>query len=170
MSRACAFRSALLALLLAGCASFDGGSLVPGTSREPEIVALMGTPAQRLELPNGDKALYFSRLPEGRETYVVTLGPEGAMKAIEQRLTRQNLAKLAVGVSTKKDVLALFGPPGRAGRLERTAREWWEYKYFDYSDRRIIWVQFSGDDLVREVIDMRDWEWEQPSGLFGMQL
>ena len=159
----------LAAALLAGCAAIDGRDLVPGTSSEAEVLALMGAPAQRLALAGGDAALYYSRLPEGRAVYVVTLGPDRVVKSVEQRLVRSNLARLAVGISTVKEVRELFGPPGRAGRLPRQEREWWEYKFFDYEDRRIFWVQFSDDGVVREVIDMLDWEWDKPGGLFGMQ-
>ena len=73
----------LLMAVLAGCASFNGGSLVPGQSTGADAEKLMGAPAQTLKLVNGDTALYFSRLPLGRAMYVVTVGPDGVMKSIE---------------------------------------------------------------------------------------
>ena len=151
-----------LAALVAGCASFDGRGLVPGRSTQAEVESLMGAPVQRLALPDGETSLYFSRLPEGRAVYLVTVGPDGVMRSIEQRLVRKNLARIAAGVSTHEDVSALFGPPGRTGYLPLQEREWWEYKYFDYEQRRVIWVQFSSDGIVREVLDMLDWEYERP--------
>ena len=151
-----------LVALFAGCAAFDGHGLAPGKSSESEVRALMGTPEQTLELPGGEKALYFSRLPEGRSMFVATIGPDGALRALEQRLTRENIAKLVPGTSTAKEVRTLFGPPGAIGHLTLQPREWWEYKYFDYQDRRVLWVQFSEDGLVREVLDMRDWAFEPP--------
>ena len=150
-----------LAALAAGCSSFDGRGLVPGKSTLAEVEALMGAPAQRLALPGGESALYFSRLPEGRAVYLVTVGPDGVMKSIEQRLVRKNLARITAGISTHEDVKALFGPPGRTGNLALQEREWWEYKYFDYEQRRIIWVQFSRDGVVREVLDMLDWDYDK---------
>ena len=156
-----------LAALVAGCASFDGSGLVPGKSTEPEVRALMGVPSQTLELPGGEKALYFSRLPEGRMVFVATVGPDGILRTLDQRLTRQNIGWLVAGTSTKKDVLGFFGPPGDVGRYPRLEREWWEYKFFDYQDRRILTVQFSDDGIVREVLDMRDWAYEPP-GFFGL--
>ena len=158
----------VLAFLTSGCASFDGRGLEPGRSGEAEVVSLMGTPSHRVALPNGDTALYFSRLPEGRAVFVVTIGSNGVMKSKEQRLTRENLKHIFTGTSTMKDVRDLFGPPGRDGRLERQARLWWEYKCFDYDQRRVIWVQYSDDGIVREVLDMLDWEFEKPSGFLSM--
>lgn len=122
----------------------------------------MGPPSQTLELPQGEKALYFSRLPEGRMVFVATINSDGILRTLDQRLTRQNIARLQVGTSTKNDVLGFFGPPGNAGRYPRLEREWWEYKFFDYQDRRILTVQFSDDGIVREVLDMRDWAFEPP--------
>ena len=43
------------ALALAGCASYDGRGLVPGTSTGPQVEALMGKPA--LRLPASDVAV-----------------------------------------------------------------------------------------------------------------
>jgi hypothetical protein len=126
----------------------------------------MGAPSQTLELPGGNKALYYSRLPEGRMVFVATIGPEGTLHEFEQRLTRLNIGKLTAGTSTRKDVLALFGPPGDVGRYPRLEREWWEYKFFDYQDRRILTVQFSYDGVVRELLDMRDWAYEPPGPLW----
>ena len=142
--------------LLAGCASFNGSSLVPGASTAAQAEALMGPPAQQLSLPNGDTAIYFSRLPQGRAMYVVTVGPDGVMKSIEQRLTPQNLTRLVPGTWTSKEVRELFGPPGNSVRFARQQREVWSYRYYPDYERRIIHVQFSDDGVVREVLDMND--------------
>ena len=143
-------------VLLAGCATYDGGSLVPGVSTAAQAEALMGPSAQQLSLPNGDRAIYFSRLPYGRAVFVVTVGPDGVMKSIEQRLTRENLAKIVASAWTKKEVRDLFGPPGESVRYARLQREVWSYRYYPDHQRRIIHVQFSDDAVVREVMDMID--------------
>src|SRR5688572_26643345 len=122
----------------------------------------MGPPHQTLELEGGDKALYFSRLPDGRAMFVAKIGRDGILHSVEQRLTRENIGRLIAGTSTTQDVRALFGPPGSTGRLPRLERVWWEYKYLDYQDQRVLWVRFSDDGVVREVLDMRDWAFELP--------
>lgn len=149
---------AVTVLLAAGCASFDGRGLVPGKATQEEVEALMGAPAHRVTLPNGDSAHYFSRLPEGRAVYVVTFGFDRVMKSIEQRLVRSNLRFISAGTSTMKNVRDLFGPPDGEGRLERQRRTWWEYKYVDYDQLRVFWVQYSDDGVVREVFDTIDHE------------
>ena len=60
------------ALAIAGCASFNGGGLVPGKSTEANVLDLMGEPSQRLSLAVGlarkiDRAAAFrQRQPLGR--------------------------------------------------------------------------------------------------------
>jgi len=149
--------------LLAGCASFGGSSLVPGKSTRAEVEGTMGRPAEALTRANGDTLLYYSRLPFGRAMYVATVGSDGVLRGIEQRLTRQNIAKVAAGAQAK-EVRELLGPPFRAVRMERMQRDVWEYPWREVEDRRILWVQFSNDGQVREVIEMHDYESDPPSG------
>ena len=148
------------ALALAGCASTTPGNLVPGQSTAAQAEARWGAPDQRIALPGGDTALYFSRQPYGRAMYVVAVGPDNVVKSVEQRLSRENAAKIVPGTWTKKEVLALLGPPGDTGRTGLGRREWWEYRYDDY-EKRVIWVMYSDEGVVREVIDRIDPEDEK---------
>lgn len=146
----------ILTLLLAACTTFNGKDLVPGKSTAAEAETMMGTADQRLKLANGDSALYFSRLPYGRAMYVVTVGPDGVMKSIEQRMQQATFAKVVANTWTKKEVSELLGPPGMQGRFDRQKRDWWEYRYRLAPDHRVVWVQFSDDGVVREMLDMLD--------------
>lgn len=145
-----------LAALLASCASINGSDLVPGKSTAADAEFRMGQPAQRLMLPGGDTALYFSRLPYGRTMYVATFGPDGVMKSIEQRMEYANFARIIPNTWTKKQVSELLGPPGKQGRFDRQQRDWWEYRYRLSPNYRVVWVQFSDDGVVREMMDMLD--------------
>lgn len=144
------------ALLLSGCASMNGSDLVPGKSTAADAELSMGRADQQLKLANGDTALYFSRLPFGRAMYVVTFGPDGAMKSMEQRMQYGYFAKVVRDSWGKKEVGELLGPPGRTGRFDRQKRDWWEYHYWLAPDYRVVWVQFSDEGVVREVYDMVD--------------
>ena len=153
--------------LLPGCASFDGRGLVPGKSTASDIQALMGEPAERLKRPSGDAVWFYSRLPEGRAIYAVTIGADGVMRNIEQTLTRANLAKVALNSTTRSQVRELFGPPFRAVRAARKPHEVWEYPWREYEEKRILWISLSDDGVVREVIEMHDVESDIPSGFLG---
>ncbi len=149
----------LAALLLAGCASLDGRTLVPGKASSAEVKALMGTPALELKRPNGDTLFYYTHYPNGRLTYVATLGPDDRLRGIEQRLTRLYIAKVAVGMR-EQELLELFGPPREISRLPRQQRNVWEYPWRTPGEMRILWVQFSDDGIAREVIEMHDYSAE----------
>ena len=145
-------------LLVAGCASFDGRTLVPGQSGAKEVTTLMGAPALELKRPNGDTWLYFTRYPFGRATFVATLGPDGVLRGIEQRLNYWNIYKIQAGMRTD-EVRELLGPPREITRLPRKERDVWEYPWrHAVRELRVLWVQFSDDGIVREVVEMHDHE------------
>ena len=56
----------------------------------------------------------------------------------------------------KKEVAELLGPAWLTGRLDRLKREWWEYRYWQAPEYRVVWVQFSDEGVVREMLDMSD--------------
>lgn len=152
-----------LGLIAGGCAGIDGHTLVRGASTESEVVALMGEPAQRLSHADGDTVLYFSRLPVGRQIYAVIIGPDGRMKSVEPRLTRRSIERLALNTTTRDEVRDLLGPPYRSVRAALKPVDVWEYPWREVTDKRILWISFSGEGVVREVIDMRDTS-DEPSG------
>ena len=148
----------LAALSLSGCAAFDGRTLVPGKSSAAEVKALMGVPAQELKSSNGDTLLYFTRYPFGRATFVATLGRDDVLRGIEQRLNYSDIHKVRAGMR-KDEVRELLGPPREISRLPRQQRDVWEYPWrHAIRELRILWVQFSDDGVVREVVEMHDHE------------
>jgi hypothetical protein len=154
----------LAASLLSGCASYSGSSLVAGKSTAAEAEALMGKPAERVEKPGGGSVLYYPRGPAGRETYAVSIGADGKVQAVEQRLTDANIAKVVLGTTTAREVRELFGPPPTTQRLPRLQRDVWEYPMDNRATPHILLVQFSPDGIVREVFKMIDYVAEPPGG------
>lgn len=158
----------LAAGLLSGCASYSGSSLVADKSTAAEVEALMGKPAERVEKPGGGSILYYPRGPAGRETYAVSIGADGKVHAVEQRLTDANIAKLVPGTTTAREVRELFGPPLTTQRLPRLQRDIWEYPMDNRGMPHLLLVQLSPDGIVREVFKMKDYNAEPPSGGGGM--
>lgn len=159
-----AYCGAALFALLAGCASYDGRGLVPGKSTGAEVEALMGVPALRVANADGSSTWIFPRGPAGRHTYAVTVGADGVMRGIEQRLTLENVRKLIPGQSTAKEVRELLGPPIVITRAARKPLDVWEYRTLDYQEKRVLWIEFSDDGIVRGVIEMHDFEADEPTG------
>ena len=104
------------------------------------------------------------RGPKGRHTYVATVGPDGELGSLDQRLTYENAMKLVVGTTTAGEVRELLGPPGLVSHYPRQERHVWEYKWINVEDKRVLWVQFSDDWIVREVVNMHDYESDPPGG------
>jgi hypothetical protein len=158
----------LAAALLSACASYSGSSLVAGTSTAADVEALMGKPAERIEKPGGGSVLYYPHGPVGRETYAVSIGADGKVQAVEQRLTDANIAKLVLGTTTAREVRELFGPPATTTRFPRLQRDVWEYHMDPVSMPYLLLVQFSSEGIVREVFKMKDYSAEPPSGAGNM--
>ncbi len=154
-------------MLVAGCASFDGGGLAERGATAAEVEALMGAPSAVVEAPGGGRILYFSRLPAGKQIFAVTIGSDGKTREVKPLLTRENIDRLKPGQMTAREVRELIGPPDPqlTMRLARQQRNVWEYPWMDIADRRVLSVQFSDDGVLREVIDLRDDYYESPGGL-----
>jgi hypothetical protein len=144
---------AVLALGLAGCASFDGRGLAPGQSTAADVERVMGAAAEKRQV--GAETWYFyPRQPYGRVMYVARVGSDGRLAALEQRLTDGNVAKIVPNASRAQDVRDLLGPPYSAARyagLERDVWTWWMRRYGDPGVPVELVVQLSPDGVVREV-------------------
>lgn len=164
------FVAVLAMAAAAGCVSFDGRGLVPGSATVAQVEGAMGAPDARVARPDGGSVLYYSRNPTGRHSYAVTMGPDGVLRSIEQRLTRANMDRLVPGAMTKKDVLELFGPPypSTVATSAFSQREIWEYKWLEVDDKRVLWVQFSPDGILREFANSHDFGADEPTGASSM--
>src|SRR3979409_1692765 len=81
---------AVIAALIAGCASYSGSGLVPGQSTVEDVEAGIGAPALVREAADGEKTLWYPRLPLGRESFAARIDPDGTLLSLEQRLTGEN--------------------------------------------------------------------------------
>ena len=154
----------LAATLLAGCASLGDSGLLPGKATGAEVEAMFGRPAERVMKPDGGSVLYYPGGPIGRTSYAVSVGADGKLQAIEQRLTDENIAKIMVGTTTAQQVRELLGPSLIHTKLPWQERDVWEYKMPIEPTRYVLWVQFSTDGIVREVAKVSDPEWEMDDG------
>jgi hypothetical protein len=143
---------ALLALILAflaGCAGYDGRTLLPHRSTADEVERVMGQPTEKRAAPNGETVFWYPRLPSGRVSYAARIGADGKLIAIEQRLTRENFEQLKRGESRADDVRDLLGPPWRVDRYPRREREAWTYQAQGITPQIIV-AYFSRDGVLRE--------------------
>ena len=151
--------------LLAGCAGgYDGSSLVPGQSTSAEVEKLMGPSKDKRAGPSGETVLWFPRLPYGRVSYAARISKDDKLIAVEQRLTKENLAKLKPGVSRESDVRDILGPPQRIDWFALKQVNSWTYQAQGI-EPQIIVVDVSKDGVVREAYMMDDPEMRSREGL-----
>jgi hypothetical protein len=151
------------ALLAAGCASYDGRGLTVGQATESDVVKSMGQPTEVSQLPNGDKALYYSRLPYGRQMYVATTGSDGRLKSLQQVLDYDHIRRIRVGTPAK-EVRTILGPPATITRYPFKPVDVWEYPWQLAEEKRALWISMSDDGLVREIVEIHDHEADEPTG------
>jgi len=148
------------ALALAGCASMDTALKVPdvqpGKTTGQEVAAQMGKPAMEVKRPDGGKVEYYTTWPFGHATYAVTLGADGVVRSMEQRLTQNNVNSIKVGMK-RQQVVELLGPPRKEEREERQQLIVMEYPWMQGNrEARLRYVRLSFDEVVHDVFDIHD--------------
>lgn len=137
---------ALMASILAGCASYGPGSLAPGVSRE-KTVAAMGQPTACYALPQGGERLEFKRGPGGYDTFMLDFDAQGRLVSSQQVLNERHFNSLRKG-TTREEVLAEFGHPSDIRTIGWQQRRLWSYRY---DSPHCLWFQVSLDTADRVV-------------------
>ena len=129
----------LLPALLAACAGFS--AVNPGASAQ-EVETLMGAPANVWKNADGSEVWEYPRGPFGVETYMVTLGPDHAVREVRQVLSDETISKLHVGMS-RDEVRRLLGKPRDIGFSSLNDEEIWSWRYREWGVRNMeLYVQF----------------------------
>jgi len=135
--------SVLAFLTLAACAEFT--TLTPGVSREQDVIARFGTPAQVQRLPDGSRVLDFPRQPEGMENWRVTLAPDGTVRNVEQLVDEPTFAKVVPGLS-RSQVLQLLGRPSEEKGYPNLGEDVLSWRYLEFGNRRMFFNAHFGTD------------------------
>lgn len=123
----------LLAVLVAGCASYAGSDLRTGSATRVEVIAAMGVPALAWQDPDGGEQLAYPRGPAGTQTFMVFLNADGKLQRIEGVLDAAHFARIEPGKSDKATVLRLLGPSQAQWDAYFAARDElvWEWRICD---------------------------------------
>jgi len=91
---------------------------------------------------DGSEVWEYPRGPFGVETYMVTLGPDRAVREVRQVLSEETISKLQAGMS-REEVRRLVGSPRYVGFSNRTDEEIWSWRYRAWKVRTMdLYVQF----------------------------
>ena len=143
MKPATFFSVALAALLLSGCAAYDGAGLKPGIATEQDVIGVMGQPALHWRTADGGRVLAYPRGPQGYQTYFAKIAPGGKLAGIANVLTEKQFARIVPGMS-KSAVLHLIGPPYApwSAYFQRRDELVWEWRYCS------VWNEASRFDVL----------------------
>jgi len=119
------------AALLAGCGALSIARLEPGKSMEAEVRQALGEPTRTYTDPDGTRQLVYPRGPEGRQTYMAVLAPDGRLVRLDQVLTEEHFRRIAVASTNTDQLERLIGPPWRKIPFPNLRQVAWDYVYQD---------------------------------------
>ena len=117
-------------LLLSACA----GQIVPGTITESEVIAQWGKPVDARSVDGSGKQFDYPRGPRGRETWRVTLSPDGRVVSVDQLLDEQNFRRLMPGM-TKDEVDRVMGKHFFTMEFANIDEQVWSWRYAEFGNR-----------------------------------
>ncbi len=137
---------------LAACDYVAEKRLVAGRHTEADVRKLMGKPEMIWEDERGARVLEYPRGPEGTQTYMVQIAPDGHYQGMANALTEANFEKVRPGMS-RDDVRRLLGKPTEIVRFDLKREEVWAWKYVgDHGQPHFFDVHFDvGDSRVKSV-------------------
>ncbi|MGD7095616.1 outer membrane protein assembly factor BamE domain-containing protein [Ralstonia pseudosolanacearum] len=119
-----------------------------GQSTEADVRATAGQPDMIWENEDGTRQLEYSRGPEGTSTWLVTIGPDGRVRGIDQLLSADNFGRVRPG-QTRDDVRRLLGKPTKVEAFRLKQEEVWGYRWMENPTERAFFnVHFGPDGRV----------------------
>jgi hypothetical protein len=118
----------LVAFALVACAAT---SRVPAGADEAQVRAAMGEPKLVLPDPSGGKHLAYPKGPQGTQTFMARLGPDGKLVTVEQVLDEAHFGQIRRGETTEAELLRLIGPPWRRVEFANLGQVAWDYRFQD---------------------------------------
>ena len=150
------------ALLLGGCAGF--GRTLPAPGDPTEVVRQkMGQPTAVYPGAGGDaQVLEYATGPMGQFTWMAHIGPDGRLRTVEQVLSGEHFARIAVGSATKQEVLRTIGRPAETSRVGMNNYEVWSYRYKESGVwNSMMHVHFDQAGVVRQMLNGPDRMFEE---------
>ena len=121
-------RTLLFLTLAASLLSCAGASSVRSGMDEAQVQARMGKPETVRKNPDGSETWEYPTGPLGRQTYMVTVGSDHAVKDVRQVLSDEYFLKVIPGMS-RDEVRQLLGKPSEVSTFAARDEEVWSWRY-----------------------------------------
>ena len=120
--------------------------LEPGVSTEADVRERFGPPEAVWDAEDGAQVYEYSRQPAGHVNYMITIGPDGRMIALEQVLTEENFAKVQPGMPMEQ-VRRMLGKPMKVSTYPLKRETHYDWRYLDDNrvESRVFTVVFNAD-------------------------
>ncbi|TMH74727.1 MAG: outer membrane protein assembly factor BamE [Betaproteobacteria bacterium] len=129
----------MLAASLAGCANFTA---VSSGMPAQQVQAKLGAPETVRKNADGSEVWEYPGGPLGRQTYMVTLGSDHAVREVHQVLNDEYFSRVRAGMS-RDEVRRLLGRPGEIMVFGARDEEVWSWRYREWGVRNMeLYVQF----------------------------
>ena len=153
--------SMVVAMLISACAGYSGSDLKPGASSLADVLASMGEPALRWKDADGREQLAYPRGPQGTETFMAHIAPNGRLERIASVLNPEHFARIEPGKSDKAAVLRVLGPqqPQLTVYFGHGDELVWKWRFCDVFSRQALFsVVFDArTDIVRSTYQRPDY-------------
>lgn len=141
---------------LGACDLIAQRELKVGESTVEDVRKFMGKPEMIWEEKDGSQVLEYVRAPEGHQTYMVNIGPDGKYRGMRNILVADEFAKIRPGMS-RDDVRRLLGKPTEVVTFKLKEEEVWSWKHIAEAQRSQYFnVHFSLDGKVKSTSNSPD--------------
>lgn len=119
--------SLFAAIGLPGCDYFNLQELKPGVTTALEVRDRMGPP--EMEWPNDDGSVTweYSRQPEGRQCYMITIGTDNILRSVDEVLNEAGFARVKRGM-TGDEVRRVLGKPASRQFFNLSQEHVWSWR------------------------------------------
>ena len=119
-----------------------------GKSTEEDVRRQAGKPEIVWEEADGGRRLEYPRGPEGTTTWMVTTGPDGTVRKIEQVLSAESFSQVRTGMN-KDQIRRMLGKPTKVEAFALKQEEVWGYRWYENPTERAFFnVHFNNDGIV----------------------
>ena len=146
MSATRTITSFTVALAVGGCAVDRLPALVTPGASAIDVESRMGKPIAQGVLPNGEKYWDYTLQPMGYHNYRVTFDPSERVHAVQDLLTKDNIARLVPSMS-REQVLDIVGPSRQPEQYANGTNSL-SWRYEDYGVIKLLHVIFDPSDRL----------------------
>lgn len=138
--------ASLLALLaLLGCDAQRIRELQVGVATEADVRERFGEPDGLWPEPGGGQTLEYTRQPAGHSNYMITLGADGKLQALEQVLAPAQFARVQPGMD-KQAVRRLLGKAAKQTAYSLKQETDWDWNWIEPPNREMVFTATFGPD------------------------